>query len=971
MGSFRTTAKRLSFFLTAFLFCVTFALSAPLSANAVSQRVRVGYFDYGEVIRNEGNGRYTGYIYEYLEAIAEYTGWGYDFIQVDIDTGLDMLEKGEIDLISGLNYSESRAEVFDYSSREYGYESALLTVLADNDAYYYEDFAAFDGIKVGMLADSHQNELFEEYARQHGFRYTKRYYYSDVEMERALDSGEVDALLSGSLRVSRKEKCVAEFGSVPHYIAATKGSGLMAKLDEAAEEMARAEPTRAGELYNKYYGRDRMPYTAFTREEQEYIDSLPDLKVVYAPLWRSIEYIGGGEFLGAGADIIQQISDLSGLTFEFIRADSFDEGVQMLQAGQADLLCGSSKYERQTGGGSLRMSEPYLDIPLSLFCLRGSELPEQLRIGIIQDSGGLGKQIMQEYPTAQVRAYDSAQSCMQALKQGEVDALFGTTYILEGWLDYEDVMQLERASLISATHSLCFAVSEQMPETLVSILNKTIARIPDQEKSDILFANTIRLGGAYRAEVWSSISWGLIAGVVVLLVGWTILLVFSRRSRKQLQKYAFTDPLTGARNWTKFEIDARKLLETNSEIRYAVLQFDINKFKAINDMHGFQTGDMILRFVTRIFNEYLEPNELFCRESGDHFIVLMHCADEADMRDKVNFLMERLNDFPAMEGKQVRYTVCCGIDYIDPQDRSNIRLIADNANLARRSIKNDAIRQYAFYTQSMRDIILYEKDIENHMEAALINNEFVVYYQPKYRLDNGMVTGAEALVRWNRPGKGMVPPDRFIPVFESNGFIVQLDLYVFEQVCRRIRSWIEAGVMPIAVSVNISRVHLYRFDFYNDYIKIMQKYEIPPQLIELELTENAFFENQDRLIFLMHTLHEKGFAVSMDDFGSGYSSLNLLKDMPIDVLKIDREFFNVSTNSRRGQRIIANIVRMAKELNISVVSEGVETQEQADFLRRIHCDTAQGYYFSRPLPVEELERVVYPYRFGTNAELPK
>jgi EAL domain-containing protein (putative c-di-GMP-specific phosphodiesterase class I) len=258
----------------------------------------------------------------------------------------------------------------------------------------------------------------------------------------------------------------------------------------------------------------------------------------------------------------------------------------------------------------------------------------------------------------------------------------------------------------------------------------------------------------------------------------------------------------------------------------------------------------------------------------------------------------------------------------------------------------------------LRRTQLIEKNMEDRLRPALEANEFLLYYQPKYDLETSTLAGCEALVRWEIQKDSLVPPNEFIPVFETSSAIIQLDHYVFEQVCKNIWQWQDSGKQVLPVSVNLSRVNLDYPSFVEEYKAMADSYRVPYALLELELTEGAFSGNPEKMLAMVKQLHKIGFTLSIDDFGSGYSSLNMLKDIPADTLKLDREFLNNSIHSMRGRKIIESIIRLSKEIGMTVVAEGVETKKQLEFLQEAHCDLAQGYYFAKPLPVHEYEKLL-------------
>ena len=289
----------------------------------------------------------------------------------------------------------------------------------------------------------------------------------------------------------------------------------------------------------------------------------------------------------------------------------------------------------------------------------------------------------------------------------------------------------------------------------------------------------------------------------------------------------------------------------------------------------------------------------------------------------------------------------------------------DKANIARKSAKN-SMHTYAIYNGKLNDKFIKESKIESSMNEALLKGEFQVYIQPKYDLNTLEIVSCEALVRWIKKDGQIIYPDEFIPLFEKNGFIEKLDYYMLETVCKKLKALLDKNVMPCPVSINQSRYLLYNPVYFDNVKSIILKYGIPTNLIELELTENLFFEDGKKMIDIMNKMKEFGISISIDDFGSGYSSLNLLKQLPVDILKIDREFLSEAETSNHSKIIIKKVVELSKELNIKVVCEGVETLEQEKFLKSISCDMAQGYLYAKPMPIETFNKImnlIYNFNF--------
>ena len=304
--------------------------------------------------------------------------------------------------------------------------------------------------------------------------------------------------------------------------------------------------------------------------------------------------------------------------------------------------------------------------------------------------------------------------------------------------------------------------------------------------------------------------------------------------------------------------------------------------------------------------------------------------------------------------KGITYRLVFGVAFIEDV-RERLRKFGDRAALARQSIKGNALQHIAFYEEGMKNSVLTGKYIEDHMEQALENHEFVMYLQPKYSMQSGKMVGAEALVRWIQPGNGIVPPVDFIPVFEKNGFVTKMDAYIWEEACKTIRSWIDEGWEPLPISVNVSRIHLKDNQFIDVLNHLIEKYQISKNYLEIELTETADSTQISEGISL---LKDSGYTLLMDDFGSGYSSLNTLKDTQFDVIKIDRGFLQDFIGSERGQKIVEHTIQMTKSIGLDLVAEGVETKEQAQFLMGCGCDTAQGFYYAKPMTVEQFNELM-------------
>lgn len=430
-----------------------------------------------------------------------------------------------------------------------------------------------------------------------------------------------------------------------------------------------------------------------------------------------------------------------------------------------------------------------------------------------------------------------------------------------------------------------------------------------------------------------------------------------KKHLKQLTEIAFVDGLTGAANRKKFKLAAADLLKA-SKTHYAFAIMDIDKFKVLNDTLGYACGDKLLIYIADVLRANIRNNETFGRCDSDEFYMLLQYSDEADIQTRIERIFSQV-DVRFKSGMDSAYNLvlCVGI-YVIADSTEEVNVITDRAKHAQLLAKGHLISSISFYSEKIHEKILQEKIIENRMHDALSKGEFMLYLQPKYQLSDETICGAEALVRWNTGGSLILYPDQFIPVFEKNGFVTKLDMYMLEMSCAFIKKWLDAGVAPIPISINFSRLHLQNENFVEDISAIVDKYQIPPNLIEVELTESTMLNNERDLINVLSQLHEHGFTLSMDDFGSGYSSLGLLKNLPVDTVKLDRTFFTQYNDLARAKTVISNMILMAKELGIFTVAEGVETKEHIDLLYGLGCDIVQGYYFAKPMPAVDLNALM-------------
>lgn len=446
------------------------------------------------------------------------------------------------------------------------------------------------------------------------------------------------------------------------------------------------------------------------------------------------------------------------------------------------------------------------------------------------------------------------------------------------------------------------------------------------------------------------ITFAFIIGIIILFVGLAYLML--KKSNNMLSKLAYYDELTEAYNATEFRNKCEQALKTEKD--YSIVVFNIKKFKFINSIYGEKWCDELLCYIKEVLDKNTYKNEYYCRESSDQFFIFIKSVDKNEILNRVNKIKSDIQKFSKIKNQNCEITIYGGIcNYIELHNTSKIyKNMLDNALFIMKE-KNENKASFIFYDEYIYKKIYKQNYIENNMQSSLDNEEFRLFLQPKVDPKTNKVIGAEALVRWIKNDGTIIYPNEFIPLFEKNGFCEKLDLYMIEKSCQKIREWLDNNKEAIPISVNQSKLSFYRTDYIEAICKITEKYNVPNSFIVLEILEGLALDNIADFNNTIERLHEKGFKVSMDDFGSGYSSLNTLGKLKIDEIKIDGEFLlkleQDKEHKNKQKIILSTIINLAKKLNLQTVVEGVEDENHLEFINDLGYDMAQGYYFSKPL----------------------
>lgn len=447
------------------------------------------------------------------------------------------------------------------------------------------------------------------------------------------------------------------------------------------------------------------------------------------------------------------------------------------------------------------------------------------------------------------------------------------------------------------------------------------------------------------------ISVGLCLLVNLVISSITIYIDISNQKKsRKLYKVAYVDPVTLLGNEAYFKENGNLYLQEPSLKNKYIVTLDINKFKALNNIYGYEFCNHILKAIGKKLVTVVPENTLTCRISNDIFAILFNY--KKDIRKLLEKIFKEVSNLK-IDDIDIHVNLAIGA-YKIKENETDINQLLDKSYMARAQIKGLYHTNYYLFDERLENELLQEQKIESCMEEALENKEFKVIYQPKTFTSNERMAGAEALIRWYQDGE-IIPPSKFIPLFEKNKFIIKLDLYIFEQVCKDLAEWRKKYQYMPTISINVSKEHFAKENFIDEYVKICNKYEIETNSIDLEITESATIDQNIDILKVLHRIKEKGFVVSIDDFGTGYSSLSMLQSMPIDIIKIDKVFVD-KADLLTEKNIINYIMLIAEHLGTKTIVEGVETKEQMEFVKKIKGDIIQGYYYSKPITKEEFEK---------------
>ncbi len=673
------------------------------------------------------------------------------------------------------------------------------------------------------------------------------------------------------------------------------------------------------------------------------------------------------EITGIGVDLMRLAAEKAGceVAFRTIEEKNLKDA---LDNPAYDAVMPFGGAVASTSGLNCVLSENLMQTPFTLVTEGSRPLPplNSLRVGMLSSRAAVAETLQRLYPGMKITLFETTPDGVEALRSGAVDGLLNNSYVWSYVLQKPAYREL--AVQPGAVISMDFragAADTPKGREIIARLDEGIRQLSDTQRQAVILDHTSRR--LYRYDFSDYLhQYGMVILAAVLLM---ILVAAAAMQRiwsvresheEKMRRMMDYDPLTGVYNMNGFRKRVEELLRTYPDTPYFLSYNNIRDFKFINDSLGRDAGDALLRFWMECSRKLLsETEEAIGRIDADHFAVLRHISGEDRMREDEENVFTPVHDFFIKQGKDYRVQVCTGVYVLSPKDFRKIDVdhMLDLARVAEKRVRESRKGTMEFYNPDQWDKGKKIAEIINYLPAAINAGNLQVWYQPQVNYETKRVTGAEALCRWDHTKLGWLYPYDFIETLEEAGLIFDLDCFVWDRVCQDLHRWNEEGKHK-TVSVNVSRDDIREDrDIPAHFLNLTEKYQLTPDQLHIEITETAYVENTDLLISTTEKLRSSGFQVEMDDFGSGYSSLHMLKEVPVDRIKMDLHFLTADGDAEKSRIIIRNITRMISELGMNMIAEGVESAAQADFLKSIGCAEMQGYYFFKPLPVREFEKI--------------
>ncbi len=958
-------AVRLAVLLLCLALTAALLPSASAGKNTGEKVVRVGWYE-SAFNQTDSRGRRSGYAYEYQMKLAAYTGWRYEYVEGSWPELLQMLISGEIDLMSDVSYTPERAENMLFPSLPMGAEDYYLFISQENRQISSSDLSTLNGKKVGVNQGSVQAGFFREWeARNSVESEIIEVTCSERESLKMLAQGELDAYItvdsfSEETYNAERPVPVCKVGSSDFYFAVSKARpDLLTDLEGGMNRIREENRHYNHEMTEKHLV--SAGANAFLAAgEKNWLEEHGTIRVGYQDNYLAFCAADPetGELTGALKDYLENASECvqnTHIDFEAKAYPTAAAALEALKSGEVDCVFPANLSAGDGEKIGIFMTPSLMRTDLFAVVRQQDRQiftgREHVVVAVNVGNPNYESTLHDHFPSWRIVYYPTTSDCLKAVSQGVADCVLISSF------RYNNIArECEKLHLttVATGESLdyCFAVAAGQPD-LYSLLAKVSDLVPDFSVTSSLSRYITEDAKPTFIEFIREHVWIILTVTGAILVAILALMLRSMRAERKAEKLISateTDSLTGLYNRDYFLEYAARMRREHPETPMDAIVLNIDRFHSVNALNGRDFGDQVLRILgSEIHEAAKESGGIAGRFGADRFDIW--CRHREDYRELYDRLQRKLDEPEPSAGIRLRMGV------MPWQEGMDVVQMFDRARTACSMAKDNFNEHLIVYDAQMQEKENYEQRLLNDLHRALNSYEFEVHYQPQYDIQYNppKLVSAEALVRWNHPELGMIPPNDFVPLFERHGKIGEVDRYVWSEAAKQIARWRDVFGVTIPVSVNLSRVDVFDPALESALDRLLAYNGLGRGTLKLEVTESAYTGNADQVIKVVESLRRKGYVVEMDDFGSGYSSLNMLSAMPVDVLKMDRAFIRRIGDGKKDTDLVALILGIAKSLKIPVVAEGVETEEQLELLRKLGCPLVQGFYFSRPLPSVEFE----------------
>ncbi len=929
-----------------------------LSPVALSARtVRVPSVETYKFLSNDSPRSLKLYYSEYLDLLAKKCGWEYDFVDLGHASTaaaankatLELLKQGQLDLAFDVSEQDSSSKLY-YSTIPSLTKHVMLVDSYKENSFNSANLKAMSGANTSTCKDIPlQQKLLEEFSAKNGLNLRITHIAIERYIEEEFIKNNVEACVVTISFPADEQKIIQNLGEYRVFFASTNAA-IIKELDKGAAEILRENPLRLATMMAGPNKGQTFYLENPSEQEITYIKEHTPVHVLENSLGDNLT-----EMLNVKNDFWKKVASISGM--EFV-VDS------VKKPDNTEFLPGISEVpqpvmqDSKQGGMLLRCTNPFYSVNAVLICAPGHTIEEfttslqrkqgvntEQAIAVPQDMLNVVPFFRERFLPFDARIMGSVEACLRELASGKCSAAIVNHTYLDHLFKMGRFKSLQKQQRAVYEIPMCIYVSLDRPNIMISILNRAFAQLPynyynrlsDQQA---LFARDMLSRQRNRSIMISSL-----AGILALFVICVLLIVVYHIAK--LRHKMEYDDLTRIHSLNGFEKATGRMLRYKRG-NFLLTELNVRDFSFINRIYGTEKGDKILVSIAKQIMQCFGKNKdtVLGRGYADNFYIFQKIQEKeavclSNMESEISLMQDMIG-----KSENLHLVIKSGNAVSDGSE--SLKILISRAGYARKSNHDSMVENFSVYDEDLKVQRENEEFIENNIEEALKNEEFVVYYQPKTCLEKQTICGAEALVRW-KSKDGLIPPDRFIPVLEKNGLVGKLDNYVYETVFKYMNRLMMENVPLVPISLNISRLNYNLKAFIENLNSLVAKYGIPKRYIELEIEERFAGANDDFIKDFIERLHREDFKVSMDDFGSGSSSLNMLSEIPVDIIKFDQRFLHHAEYSQASRIVLTSMIKMVRDLGKLTVCEGVETAKHVELLKSVGCNMAQGYYYSKPL----------------------